>query len=301
MDSEQTIYDFMHSCFRERTAALKLQHEIHRTYRQRFYHDECLYESGRGVVEKSEAEQVVSIAPSDIGISVVTTGTAIYRSRYHVKSSGGSWLIHDVDMECGHCHIFGESTKCKNCDGKGWLSWKDEAKLKNLYSPVSALIKTTTSEEEPKDTIPNEAAIEQFMSELFRERQSSWKKQAKIHSKYWHRFYSPDCAWERPDETLASVYAEEIETITSSSTEVLVTTRDKSPWEHRYHLRPSGQSWLVWEVDLACPSCKLGIEINPKCFLCGGTGWANCKEETTQARGELPGEEPPSQKPRWQP
>src|SRR5277367_5091485 len=104
MPSKPTIEQFIQDCFLERTVSLKQRLEVHYAYWRRFYQSNCLTDSRRGVVEESEPEKIVSVSRSNAGTEVMTTGSPRnQRSRYHVKSSGETWLIQEVDTECLRC------------------------------------------------------------------------------------------------------------------------------------------------------------------------------------------------------
>ena len=303
MDFKPTIEQFINNCFRERTAALKLASEISKVYRRRFYHGDCCWESGRWEIEQSEAEKILSISPSDIGTTVATTGSTIYRSRYHVKSSGERWLIHEIDIECAHCHVNGVSTECTACGGTGWRSTKDLANLIQLAKrgeKGAARITSLSPEEELGGSLYRDAAIEQFMTEHFRERTTVVKKAVEIHAAYRKRFYSPDCDWDSNEGSVQSSEAERIVNIVPIETGVHVMTLDYCPFRLRYDLRPEGKSWLIWEVDVKCPRCNDRGK-STDCYLCGGTGWANGKGKVGFTRGEPPDEETPPENPRLTP
>jgi hypothetical protein len=296
MESKPTIEQFMSNFFRERTAALKLQLEINQVYWRRFYHSECDQDSRRGVVERSEAEEIVSVSSSDIGAGVVTTGHGLYRSRYQVKSSGECWLIYAVDTECAHCSVHGASADCVECGGTGWQSWKDRAK--SIEAKCAEHLAAPTSRGNPDEelgvSLSRDPAIEHFMNDHFRERTLAWKKEAEIYGDYVKRFYSPECDWTRFVVSAQSSEAEKIVSIVPVDSEAQLTTRVFGFREYglRYHVRPAGQSWLIWEVDMECPMCvNHGRTAN--CILCGGTGWNDTKAKKWRSRGKPPGEEPP--------
>jgi hypothetical protein len=261
MDAKPTVEQFIYDCFRERTATLKMVLEIRRDYRRRFYHSECLWDSRRGVVEKSESEKIVSVSPSEFGAAVVTTGDGIFRSRYDVRLSGNSWVVREVDVECG---------------GKGWRSWKERAKLIRPKRDELQVSRTTISnpDEELSGPLSRNPAIQQFMTDHFRERTALLKKEVAIYADYAKRFYSPECDWARWVVSVQGSEAEIVVNVVPFDAGAHVTTRGFGLNGHglRYHLRPAGQTWLIWVVDVECPLCNnRGKSTN--CFLCGGTGW----------------------------
>lgn len=303
MDSAPDIERFIHDFFHERTKALKLRLEIHRVYWRRYYRDECRWDGRRGVVEKSESEKIVEVLKSDTGINVVTTGNTICRSRYRVKSSGNGWLIQEVDMECMHCHAIGSSTNCKLCGGAGWLERNDREKLMSQLrgEQPSTQISGSAPEERTEGNPVRDPAIEKFMAELFRERTETWKKEAEIHAKHVKQFYSPECDLARWVPSAASSKDEKILSIEPAKHGVNVITNGIHNKRLRYQLRPTDQSWVIWEVDPECLYClKKGWSAD--CIWCGGTVWERKKRRSIILRNRPPGgEEPPPETPRWQP
>jgi hypothetical protein len=275
MDSKPTIEQFIYSCFRERTAALRRRLEIHQVYRRRYYDSECHWDSRRGVVERSEAERIVDVSPSEIEFGVVTIGGhPNHRSRYHVKSSGESWLIREVDLECVHCVASGVSTKCAECGGSGWQSWKQLVKCYEERAIESA---RSNPDEESEGRPFHDPNIQHFMNDHFRERTEKLKKEMEIHADYAKRFYDPECDWARWAVSVQGSEAERIVNMVPVDTGARVITRHFVKDQRlRYHLRPKGQSWLIWDVDSECPLCyREGRRAH--CFLCGGTIWERKK------------------------
>jgi hypothetical protein len=297
MDSKPTIEQFIQDCFRARTAALKLQLEIHQLYWRRFYQNECRMDSRRGVVERSEREKIESVLPFDNVTGVVTTGYDIYRNRYNVKLFGESWLIQEVDSECSHCRVFGTSTECVECGGTGWQTWKDLVKRNKQRATRQERSSPSVEFEGRPFRDPD---IENFMTYHFRERTEALKKEMEIHAEYAKRFYAPECDWNRWVVSVQWSEAEKIMNIADAEGEVQVITDNVHSQRSRYHLRPAGQSWLIWEVDMECPVCRHQGR-TADCFWCGGTIWDRIKASGERPRGEPPSEEPPSQPPRFQP
>jgi hypothetical protein len=300
MKSKPTVEQFMTDFFQERTAALKMVLENRREYRLRYYHSECLWDSRRGGVEKSEAEKIVDVSPSDIGTDVISTGSTINRSRYRLTLSGESWLICAVDMECGHYRIFGASYDCPRCGGTGWLSWKDQTELLKRQEQHAARPTRPTPNEESEGSLFRDSAIEQFMTDHFRERTAVLRKEAEIHAEYVRHFYSQECDWTR---WIASAEHSEIERILSivpvdAGAHVTTNGFGFRGRRLRYNLCPAAQSWLIWKVDLECPVCsQQGRRVD--CFWCGGTIWEHKKADGGRPRGEQPGDDPLPETPRW--
>jgi hypothetical protein len=291
MDAKPTIEQFMHDCFRERTEALKQRLEIHQVFRQRFYRSECSFDSRRGVIANSENEKIVSITLSDNGASIITTGEAIYRSRYHVISSGETWLIQEVDTECGICRGTGKSGGCSGCGGTGWHTWKDSI-IKHLSARRKEPAALVTKEELRGQYFSN-AELEEFMAKHFRERNISRRKELEVQSDYTRRFYSPDCDCSRWGPYGAESEAEAVLGVELVDARVRVITSGLHIMRLRYHLRPLGHSWLIWDVDLECGICRQQGR-SADCFWCGGTIWERkpYKGRPTGEKGSS--EEPPT-------
>jgi hypothetical protein len=280
MPSKPTAEQFIYDCFQERTEALKRELEIHQELRRRFYHARCFWDNRRGVIENSEGGKVVEVSPTDIGANVETTGSCTYCARYRVKSTGESWLIYDVDIRCGRCQKNGADIGCTMCGGTRWQSWKARAPTvwpkRGEQNPDRTM--NPTPEEELGHAMPIEPAVEQFMTNHFRERTAALKKEAEIHTAYRKRFYSAECDWD--GEELTGHWtgeAEKIMSVTHVNPEVHVVTHGFTLYRLRYHLRPERQSWLIWEVDMECGVCYLQGR-RADCFLCRGTGWHICNK-----------------------
>jgi hypothetical protein len=281
MISQARIEQFFSEFFRERTAALQRRLAVHHDFWRRFCHEECHFDSRRGTVEKSEGESIVSVTESESEILVITTGDTTVRSRYHVKSSRGKLLIHEVDLE----H-----------PGMGWRNWKDT--LSSIQPKRAERPGDRSQDEELAAYQCREPAIEQFMAGHFQQRTEARKSEREIDVDFAKRFYSPDCDWNR---FLPSVHASEREKILGvgrDGTEVLVVTSglDLGPGlpvlRLRYHLRPSGQGWLIWEVDTECFLCRTQGR-NANCPICGGTIWNYSRLDKFNRPGGTGGDEPP--------
>jgi len=294
MDSKPTIEQFIHNCFHERTEALKRRLEIHQVYRQRFYRSECRFDSRQGVIEKSEGEKIVNVTPTDVGATIVTTGETIYRSRYHLNSSAENWLIQEVDMECAFCRGTGLSAGCSKCGGTGWHSWKDRTRLHP--SPRRKEPAVLVTKEELRGRYFSDADLEEFMAEHFRERTISRRKELEVQTNYTRHFFSPDCDSSRWVPSVAESEAETVLGVELVNTGVRVITSGLHIMRLRYDLRPVGQSWLIWDVDVECLNCcQQGRSAN--CFRCGGTIWGR-KPDTGFRHDMSSGEEPPPENPR---
>jgi hypothetical protein len=280
--------------FQERASALRMRLEVHHRFWQRFYDSQCHWDSRRGVIEKSEAERVVSATPSAVGAWVVTTGETIYRSRYDVRPNDHGWLIHEVDMECALCRVKGPSKECAHCAGTGWMSWKNRATLHGLPARSKNL---DTDVEMHRGQI-YDPAIEQFMAEHFRERTSVQKQELEILAALALRFCDNECEWTRWGPSIQGGQSERILKIEPLRVGVHVISSGFTGLRLRYHLRPEENSWLIQQVDQECLHCYRNGP-SPNCFLCGGTIWDRKHSNSGQGPSRARGDEPPTDMPRW--
>jgi hypothetical protein len=279
MLTKATIDEFMHKYFQERTAALKEQMEIHLAFRRRFYHGGCLWGSRRNCVESSAAERILEVSISGDVAEVVTSGLSIYRSRYHLKSSHKSCLIHEVDTEY---------------PGTGWRSWSSRtSEMRQLDGggyPDEVMI--SVLEEPPGGVAPHDPFIDQFMLNHFHERTSSRKRELEIYSPIASRFYGPECQWGRWVPSVKASEAEKVVNVLPVNMGAYVITRGLFRYGLRYQLHPAAQGLLIYEVNVECPFChRHGRRAD--CFWCGGTLWEHVKSKGSRAWGEPPDEETP--------
>lgn len=121
-------------------------------------------------------------------------------------------------------------------------------------------------------------SLEQFLSEYFQERTSFYRRQSDLLAPLHQKFFAPSCPSALSSGGVAErSQSERILSVSHLGSEVVVVTNGVSEpreWRLRYHLRPSGDTWQIHEVEWACLGCdgsgKLGSE---ECFLCHGKGW----------------------------
>jgi hypothetical protein len=118
------IEQFMADHFREQTATRKKELEIATDYAKRFYSPECDWPGRETPTPVDDAERIVSIAPLDAEVLVITHGFAV-RLRYHLRPVEQSWLIWEVDPECLLCLQQGRTADCFWCGGTIWDRRKD--------------------------------------------------------------------------------------------------------------------------------------------------------------------------------
>jgi hypothetical protein len=275
MESKTPIDQFMRQFFRERTETKKRILEMRRPFRQRFCDDECLWDSRRRVIERSESEAVVRVDQSENEVYVITSvAHPDQRLRYHIKEFGESWLIREVELECGYCRLRGAGTECSFCGGKGWLNLTDWIRHQENARTAGA-----NPDEEPVNSHFPDTTIVNFMADHFRERTAVLEEEKEIFGNFARRYCSPECDWPSWIASSEGSKNEKIAGVALVDAGAQVITRGGhatkegfSNWRLRYNLRPAGKTWLIREVDTECLLCyQKGRSAD--CILCGGTIW----------------------------
>lgn len=129
------IEDFMARYFRERTELIAVEIERRLPYRRKYFTEECSWESRRGAVEASRAEQILAVSQHAEEALVVTSGDTVkipsgettkevpFQRRYRLRPSGETWLIHKVEVMCLACKGTGKTPAghtCPLCKGHLW-------------------------------------------------------------------------------------------------------------------------------------------------------------------------------------
>lgn len=123
----QSAEEFMRDFFCARTVQLKKELEDRVPFRQRFFTDDCFWESRSGVIERNESESIVSITDFESEVEVVTQKIDPFpKLRYHLQRADQHWLIRCVEMECSSCREAIGNVNCVFCNGTGWLGDKDQ-------------------------------------------------------------------------------------------------------------------------------------------------------------------------------
>ena len=115
--------------------------------------------------------------------------------------------------------------------------------------------------------------VQEFMSELFRERTADIRKELKRKAVFRRKFYSDKCLWDSRSDAVERSESERIENIWESDNEARVITHERGLLPRLcYHLKKNGERWLIHYVSTECANCrgKLGIT---SCFACMGKGW----------------------------
>jgi hypothetical protein len=124
---KKSAEEFMRDFFCARTVQIKKELENRAPFRQKFFTDDCFWDSHSGAIERSESEMIVSSSSSGIEAEVVTQETDPFpKLRYHLQTMGESWLIRCVDVECLSCRGSSGNIQCF-CKGKGWLDGNEQA------------------------------------------------------------------------------------------------------------------------------------------------------------------------------
>ena len=118
-----SIDQFMARYFEDRTKLKQAEIEMQLPHRRSYFASDCQWDSRTGVVESSRAERIVGVSQTNDETLVTTTGLHTFPLRYHLRATGDSWLIHQVQFQCPGCHGRGTAYHggdCLICGGKGW-------------------------------------------------------------------------------------------------------------------------------------------------------------------------------------
>ena len=145
----QSVEEFMRRYLEEHIAEEKRDRASHAPFRQKFYADDCYWDSRVGTLELLQSEKVVSISGSDTKVEVRTTRELFdrpgdfYHLRYDLKRRGDDWLISEVRTKCCACSGEPGNESCLGCHGTGWTN------TNQLLSKSGALPCITPPEPEP--------------------------------------------------------------------------------------------------------------------------------------------------------
>jgi hypothetical protein len=126
-------------------------------------------------------------------------------------------------------------------------------------------------------------SIEQFFAHYFLDRTKLIQEEIEFRLPHRQSYFAPDCRWDSRQGTVESSQAEQIVSVSQADGETVVVTTGKhhknTSFPLRYHLRPNGDSWLIHDVEFACPGChgtgraQHGDTTDEPCRFCGGKGW----------------------------
>ena len=112
--------------------------------------------------------------------------------------------------------------------------------------------------------------VEQFIGDCFRERTATLKKVLEIRRDYRERFYNSECLWDsRCGAVEDSEEREDCGRLPYRIGTDVITT-GSCTYCARYRVRPSGENWLIHDVEIKCGRCQLK-GADPLCAMCGGT------------------------------
>lgn len=122
----QTVEDFLHDYFRNRTDLLRESCAGWESHTQQFFAPVYQPYDRKKTVADSEAESIISVSSADGSVEAITTGFAggRWRFRYRLSAVNDQWRITSMEMECGICHGSGKAkdgkSDCRLCKGAGW-------------------------------------------------------------------------------------------------------------------------------------------------------------------------------------
>ena len=108
-------------------------------FRRKFYTANCVWSSRPGTLECFQSESIEDISSSDDKAELTTRrvlplSETYYFLRYHLETSGDSWIISQVDLQCCPCGGKPGNNDCQNCHGTGWLNTNLAVAKMNLPS-----------------------------------------------------------------------------------------------------------------------------------------------------------------------
>ena len=121
-------------------------------------------------------------------------------------------------------------------------------------------------------------SIEQFMAQYFLDRTKIKQAEIELLSPHRQSYFASGCRWDSRQGVLESSRAEKIVSVSQAETVALVTTtglHNNNTFPLRYHLHPTGDGWVIHDVEFQCPGCHgTGIGVHGGgCQICGGKGW----------------------------
>jgi len=121
----QSPEEFMRQYFRARTADIQRELSSRGPFRQKFFTDDCVWDSHKTMTKRSESEEILSVSGSGTTVEVITRNfLPVGKLCYHLRPTGETWLIQRVEPECLACHGTGSTSNgigtCIVCGGEGW-------------------------------------------------------------------------------------------------------------------------------------------------------------------------------------
>ena len=117
------------------------------------------------------------------------------------------------------------------------------------------------------------------MHSYFRGREEAERLCQEARLPYRKRFFTDDCYFDSHAGALDMIRSERIESIETKGPTVFVVTNiavdlrklGKHVRRHRYNLEPSGETWVIRCVQMACPVCERPGQ--KSCRVCHGEYW----------------------------
>jgi hypothetical protein len=126
--SMRQVDEFMLEFFRARIAEERRHQASRLPFRNKFFADDCWYDSRADTLRRIESEKIISIEKRKPGCIVITEqalcnsrGVKAMRFRYHLQAAGDDWIIRDVFTGCVVCGARGD-TSCPCCKGEQWIN-----------------------------------------------------------------------------------------------------------------------------------------------------------------------------------
>lgn len=122
----QSVEEFFHNYFKERTATLRSAKAVWDPHIKSFFAPPYSPWDHDASVRDSEQENIISVQESADEFEVITSGSVggRWRMRYRTIRDNESWRIASIEWECGICHGSGKrkdgTAPCRLCKGAGW-------------------------------------------------------------------------------------------------------------------------------------------------------------------------------------
>ena len=175
----------------------------------------------------------------------------------------------------------------RHCSGSiGWgdILWKIHSTIRRKsaicsHGFIQSILRRvfTRRQKAGEYELENMESPEEFMLRFLREDEQIRREQQARFTPFQAAFYAPDFilnlrrSQDVEPGTILEVLAhyDSAQVITSESKGIY-----RLRW--RYHLQPSGDSWLIRDQDMGCPVCyNAGRAGASNCPICSGTGWSN--------------------------
>jgi hypothetical protein len=137
---------------------------------------------------------------------------------------------------------------------------------------------------------------EEFMREYLLAKVVEAARDLERHQPFWRKFFAEECLYDSRKGYVEVCKSEAIVSVsfTESGAQIITRQNGVNVGELRYHLRSSGEGWLIHHVDWECLVCRKRAAIDPNCVFCSGTGWIDdTAAERLRAKREAAKRDPP--------